>query len=194
MERLKSIKDNLIAAVQCQDISSADAKEMGEVVDMIKDIEEAIYYCTITKAMEEKYPEQPMYYGGRGGGMRGYTPYMEYRPEIYRDMDYDRMYYTESGRAQTPSGRYSGSVSQRTNMGTPMRMYDSREGRSGMSRRTYMEAKEMHHSPDKQMQELKKYMQELSEDITEMIQDATPEEKVILKQKLTTLTQKITTE
>ena len=47
MERLKSIKDNLIAAVQCQDISSADAKEMGEVVDMIKDIEEAIYYCTI---------------------------------------------------------------------------------------------------------------------------------------------------
>ena len=82
MERLKSIKDNLIAAVQCQDISSADAKEMGEVVDMIKDLEEAIYYCTITKAMEEKYPEQSMYYGGRGGGMRGYISYMDYRPEI----------------------------------------------------------------------------------------------------------------
>ena len=191
MERLKSIKDNLIAAVQCQDISSADAKEMGEVVDMIKDIEEAIYYCTITKAMEEKYPEQSMYYGGRGGGMRGYIPYMDYRPEIYRDMDYDRMYYTESGMAQTPSGRYSGSVSQRTKMEAPVRIYDSREGRSGMARRNYMEGKEMHHNQDVQMQELKKYMQELSEDITEMIQDASSDEKLLLKQKLTSLTQKL---
>ena len=191
MERLKSIKDNLIAAVQCQDISSADAKEMGEVVDMIKDIEEAIYYCTITKAMEEKYPEQSMYYGGRGGRMRGYIPYMDYRPEIYRDMDYDRMYYTESGMAQTPSGRYSGSVSQRTKMEAPVRIYDSREGRSGMARRNYMEGKEMHHNQDAQMQELKKYMQELSEDITEMIQDASPDEKLLLKQKLTSLTQKL---
>ena len=184
MERLKSIKDNLIAAVQCQDISSADAKEMGEVVDMIKDIEEAIYYCTITKAMEEKYPEQPMYYGGRGDGMRRYIPYMDYRPEIYRDMDYDRMYYTESGMAQTPSGRYSGSVSQRTKMEAPVRIYDSREGRSGMTRRNYMEGKEMHHNQDAQMQEL-------SEDITEMIQDASPDEKLLLKQKLTSLTQKL---
>ena len=191
MERLKSIKDNLIAAVQCQDISSADAKEMGEVVDMIKDIEEAIYYCTITKAMEEKYPEQSMYYGGRGGRMRGYIPYMDYRPEIYRDMDYDRMYYTESGMAQTPSGRYSGGVSQRTKMEAPVRIYDSREGRSGMARRNYMEGKEMHHNQDAQMQELKKYMQELSEDITEMIQDASPDEKLLLKQKLTSLTQKL---
>ena len=191
MERLKSIKDNLIAAVQCQDISSADAKEMGEVVDMIKDIEEAIYYCTITKAMEEKYPEQSMYYGGRGGGMRRYIPYMDYRPEIYRDMDYDRMYYTESGMAQTPSGRYSGSVSQRTKMEAPVRIYDSREGRSGMARRNYMEGKEMHHNQDVQMQELKKYMQELSEDITEMIQDASPDEKLLLKQKLTSLIQKL---
>ena len=191
MERLKSIKDNLIAAVQCQDISSADAKEMGEVVDMIKDIEEAIYYCTITKAMEEKYPEQSMYYGGRGGRMRGYIPYMNYRPEIYRDMDYDRMYYTESGMAQTPSGRYSGSVSQRTKMEAPVRIYDSREGRSGMTRRNYMEGKEMHHNQDVQMQELKKYMQELSEDITEMIQDASPDEKLLLKQKLTSLIQKL---
>ena len=191
MERLKSIKDNLIAAVQCQDISSADAKEMGEVVDMIKDIEEAIYYCTITKAMEEKYPEQSMYYGGRRGGMREYPPYMKYRPEIYRDMDYDRMYYTESGMAQTPSDRYSGSVNQRTKMEAPVRIYDSREGRSGMTRRNYMEGKEMHHNQDAQMQELKKYMQELSEDITEMIQDASPDEKLLLKQKLTSLTQKL---
>ena len=35
-------------------LEQVDAKELGEVIDMVKDIEEAIYYCTITKAMEEK--------------------------------------------------------------------------------------------------------------------------------------------
>ena len=55
MERLKTIKDVLIAQVQSQlgNLQQVDANELGEVVDMIKDIEEAIYYCTITKAMEQ---------------------------------------------------------------------------------------------------------------------------------------------
>lgn len=55
MERLKTIKDVLIAQVQSQlgNLQQVDTNELGEVVDMIKDIEEAIYYCTITKAMEQ---------------------------------------------------------------------------------------------------------------------------------------------
>ena len=32
-------------------LQQVDAKELGEVIDMVKDIEEAIYYCTITEAM-----------------------------------------------------------------------------------------------------------------------------------------------
>ena len=56
MERLCRIKDTLIDQVQMQlnHLESVDAKELGEVIDMIKDIEEAVYYCTITEAMKEK--------------------------------------------------------------------------------------------------------------------------------------------
>ena len=56
MERLKSMKEAFIAQIQSQlgNLANVDAKELGEVVDMVKDMEEAIYYCTITKAMEAK--------------------------------------------------------------------------------------------------------------------------------------------
>ena len=55
MEQLKNIKHSLVSLVQTQlgDLKKTDAKELGEVVDMIKDLEEAMYYCSITKAMEE---------------------------------------------------------------------------------------------------------------------------------------------
>jgi len=54
---------------------------------------------------------------------------------------------------------------------------DAREGRSPMSRRQYMESKEMHLDKTQQLKDLEKYMQELTADIAEMIDDATPEEK-----------------
>jgi hypothetical protein len=73
----------------------------------------------------------------------------------------------------------------------PRELRDYREGRSGNSRRMYMESKEMHEGKEKQMAELEKYMQELSGDIMEMINDATPEEKQILSQKMSTLAEKI---
>lgn len=135
---------------------------------------------------------------GRGTYMprRGYetpieyhmTPemYREHDPEYYRDMDRDmgRMYYTETG--------------MRENTGNSSRtgMRDGREGRSGMSRRSYMQTKEMHpdnsqESKQAKMKELEKYMGELSGDITEMIAGASNEEKTMLKAKLQTLMQKI---
>lgn len=52
MERLLRIEDKLIGIVEhevCENICKVDAHELGEVVDMIKDIEEAIYYCAKTK-------------------------------------------------------------------------------------------------------------------------------------------------
>lgn len=135
---------------------------------------------------------------GRGTYMprRGYetpieyhmTPemYREHDPEYYRDMDRDmgRLYYTETG--------------MRENTGNSSRtgMRDGREGRSGMSRRSYMQTKEMHpdnsqESKQMKMKELEKYMGELSGDITEMIAGASNEEKTMLKAKLQTLMQKI---
>ena len=162
MKRLENMKEMLMNCVQGQmgDLSSVDTKELGEAIDMIKDLSEAIYYCTVTKAMEEK--EQQHYYR-----------------EPYRDIDRDmgRMYYDGnsmmSSNRKMPEGR------------------DYREGRSPMSRRTYMESKELHKDKATQMQELDKYMQELAHDMTEIIEHASPEEKVLLQKKLTTLVSKI---
>lgn len=53
-DKLKCIQSQLIelAYQQMENPECVDAKELGEVVDIIKDIDEAIYYCTVVKAME----------------------------------------------------------------------------------------------------------------------------------------------
>lgn len=73
----------------------------------------------------------------------------------------------------------------------PTEMRDYREGKSPITRRNYMESKELHHDKTKQIQELDRYMKELTDDILEMINGATPEEKQILSQKLSTLASKV---
>ena len=62
IEQMKTMKTTLMNCVQGQlgDLSSVDAKELGEVIDIIKDIDESIYYSTVTKAMKE--------YDDEGGG------------------------------------------------------------------------------------------------------------------------------
>ena len=179
MERLKHMKECLMCCLEAQmnRLDEVDAKEMGEVVDMVKDLEEAIYYCTITKAMEgkEKSGETHHYY------------------TEYRDMDRPtgRMYYSE------PSGNNMGSHTNNTNGSrTYMEwdyptMRDTREGKSYMSRKTYMESREMHQPKTTQMKELEKYLQELSSDIVEMIQEASPEEKAFLEKKISALATKV---
>lgn len=175
MERLKNIKECLVAQIQGQmgNLSQVDAKELGEVVDMVKDMEEAIYYATITKAMEGKEHEKTERY---------------YTPMYYRDMDrYNngRMYYNGNSTDMTNEPKYY------TEKEYSIGLRDMREGRSPISRKMYMESKEMHHDKSKKMKELEKYMRELSDDIVEMIEDASPEEKQILQQKLDALISKI---
>jgi hypothetical protein len=133
-------------------------------------------------------------YMSRRGGRRGYEEpmyhmplevYKDYSPEELRDMDrhtMGRMYYTDNDNGGSMATRMQGGM----NGGR-----DNREGRSGMSRRGYMEAKEMGKEKGEKMKELEKYMKELSEDVTEMIGDASPEEKSMLKSKMQTLLQKI---
>lgn len=55
MHRLQHMKDILICAVEQElcDLTHANCKELGEAIDMIKDLEEAIYYHSIVEAMEE---------------------------------------------------------------------------------------------------------------------------------------------
>lgn len=188
MERLKMMKESLMNCVQGQmgDLKNTNAKELGEAIDMIKDLAEAEYYCAITKAMEEndknkdavKYTYPPVMYNG--GSMR-----MNDEPRYYSSgmgSTGGRMYYRDDW---SRPRYYDGEMSY------PAEIRDYREGRSPMTRRTYMESKELHHGKEKQMKELEKYMGELTQDIMEMINDATPDEKAMLSQKLETLATKI---
>jgi hypothetical protein len=54
-ERLKHLKDCLLCCIESQmnHLEAVDAEELGEAIDMLKDLEEAIYYTTITEAMNE---------------------------------------------------------------------------------------------------------------------------------------------
>lgn len=219
-------------------IENVNTKEMGEVVDMIKDLNEAEYRAVIVKAMKEADEEEEEYnkellkmlkteYGeedgrrfydeyrykttgryapkGRGTyvGRRGYEepPYWHRYPGDMTDMDYDsvermrdmdrlshgRMYYTDmSDRMGMIDQPRSGSSMER----------DMREGRSGISRKHYMEAKEQHKAntqqdKDAKMQSLDEYMRELSTDMAELITDMTPEERTMLKSKMSVLMTKI---
>ena len=167
-KRLEMIKEHLMNCVERQmsgNLENVDAEELGEVVDMIKDISETAYYCSIVDAMEkrDKENENTMRYT--------YPPVMYDGEEMRTKKMYSPMRYTSST--------------------YPSEIRDYREGRSPMMRRTYMESKEMHHDKNVQMQELEDYMKELTEDIMEMINDATPEEKSILSQKLNILAGKI---
>ena len=59
-EKLKWMKDCLICAVETQlcNLEEVDTEELGEAIDMIKDLEEAIYYCTVTEAMTNPKKEE----------------------------------------------------------------------------------------------------------------------------------------
>ena len=219
IKRMHEMIEKLSEAAECEfskGIENVDTCEMDKVVDMMKDLSEAMYYRTLTKAMQESDTEEIMEmfdkYGDDGkryydmwryksgrfapkgrGTRRGYEEppyyhmnpdmYREHTPEYYRDMDREngRLYYTETGNMNNVSNQ---------------NMRDSREGRSGVGRRNYMETKEMHKAntpEDKQakMRELENYAKELTEDVVDMVADMSAEEKNLLKTKMQTLVQKI---
>lgn len=192
------MKEALVAQVENQmsNLSEVDTHELGEVIDMIKDLEEAIYYCSITKAMEEKEEEKKVEH-------HYYTTYIPER-DIDRD-EWGRMYYP---RMRDSQGRYLPASRDGTRDGGSRRDYvefpepyyereipiglrDEREGRSPITRRMYMESKELHKDKTTKLKELEQYMKELSEDIVEMISDATPEERQLLEKKVAALSAKI---
>lgn len=231
LEPIKDMCKKLEEAVKhelSKGIENVDAKELGEVVDMIKDLYEAkekivkaCYYKGVLEAMEEHdfEDEDEIEDEGRRGyrgqrrdsrgrymsnrGRRGYEsrmmPDMDWDDmEYQRDMDrntHNKMYYTDgsmSGSSSMGGSQSSGSMgSSGGNRGYSDGGRDSREGRSGQSRRGYMEAKEQGADKQKKMKELEDYMKELSTDVTEMIEGASPEEKSMLKNKMQVLMQKI---
>ena len=217
----EKIADCLKAKVEAKGIDNIEGQELVELgmwSDIIKDLVCYDKDKKIIEAMDESeeemkyiekyedYPEMRKGYRGRARdsmgrfkSRRGYDEMMDYHEmypmEHYRDMDreYGRMYYSGSGSHDGNS--MSGSMGSGTRM-HESGMRDHREGRSGMSRRSYMETKEMHpgnSAEEKQAKtrELEKYMNELSSDLTEMIAGASAEEKSMLKSKMQTLLSKV---
>lgn len=198
IEKLKSIQECLASAAEAQiyDLENVDAQELGEVIDIIKDIEETIYYCTVTKAMKEgveNHEPEVVYYGG----YRKEHP--SWREKDMRDWSDDRRYYDGKGSQHTNSnnsghanGEAGNGNSYYTEREYPHAFEDEREGKSYRSRRMYMESKESKQDKSIQMRELEKYTQELTQDVIDMIQDATPEERQYLSKKMVALANKIT--
>jgi hypothetical protein len=201
-ETLKTMKEQLMSCIQGQmgDLKHTDTKELGEAIDMVKDLSEAIYYCTITESMEKADDKE-------GGGQQvqpmnvNYytTPMWDDKTTPYRDMErmggrmYYPMNYPGDGVHYAMDGGSrgnSGGSSYYTEWPDTM-MRDPREVRAGQRRRMYMEGKEKHNDKNAQLRELEAYLQELSGDVAEMIKDASPEEKTTLRQKMTKLAEKI---
>lgn len=202
MEQLKNIKEQLISQVQGQmsDLRCVDTKELGEVIDMIKDLSEAVYYCEIYDQMKSADESRKVenYY------------YTEHYYDPYRDMDrgYGRMYYSPSsqagaGTSSSSSGDHSGATSNSSqSMGQgsssyyterdyPIHLRDEREGRSPMKRKMYMESKNKGMDTSKSMKELESYMQELTSDMMELLDKASPEERTMVQKKINTLAAKV---
>ena len=106
------------------------------------------------------------------------------------DKNYGRMYYGGDWSDGHETNKVNGATYY-TERPYSMELRDRREGRSPMSRKMYMESKELHKDKTTQLKELENYMQELSLDIAEMIDDASPEEKQMLQSKITALASKI---
>ena len=184
-------------------IENVDTCEMGKVVDMMKDLSEAMYYRTLTKAMDESTSEETLEmferYGdgrrfydkyryadgrfapkGRGTYRRGYDePYYHMNPDMYRE--HTPEYYRDMDRE---NGRLYFSE--------PI----TKESRYDKAKRGYEESKMTHkeNTPEHKqakMKNLESYLKELSEDVTQLLSDATPEERAMVRGKMQVLTQKI---
>lgn len=187
-------------------VENVDTPEMGQVVDMIKDLAEAEYHSIISKAMKKADEEEE-----------------EYDKELLRSLKAE--YGEESGRRYYDQYRYAdgrfapkGKGTYRRGYEEPpyMHMYPEAEHMRDMDRdygkmyytelmsesnydrakRNYTETKEMHKNntpEDKEhkMKSLDSYTKELASDITGMVADMSAEEKNLLKTKLSTLVSKI---
>ena len=185
---------------------NVDTCEMGQVVDMIKDLNEAEYKAVIVKAMKKADEEKEEYDKmllrelkeeyGEDAGRRFYDHYRysdgRFAPKGHGS--YRRGYEEPPYYHMTPE------MYRDMDRDTHSRMYYTETGmnESGYDRakRTYTETKEMHRGntpEDKKakMQELERYAKSLTEDVVEMVSDMSDEEKNLLRTKMQILMQKI---
>lgn len=190
-------------------IENVNTEEMGEAVDMIKDLCEAEYKAVIVKSMKKADEEEEEYNKellralkdeyGEEGGRRYYDEYRykttgRYAPKGkgtyvgrrgYEEPPYYHMYPERDMDREYGRMYYT----EPTSTHTAESGYDR-------AKRNYTETKEMHKAntpEDKEhkMKSLDSYTKELASDITGMVADMSAEEKNLLRTKLSTLVSKI---
>lgn len=208
MEKMIECLVNKAKAELDNGIENVDTHEMYEVVDIIKDLAEAKYKCTVVKAMEDAEEDGDL--KGKlakltsDDEMRFYTT-QNRRYQSRMPIEDDYPYYK---RNRMPRMYYDGDMSSSSEYGTNGAVVSSRsdantadhtprqESRYDRARRNYTESKVAHNrdtleDTQANIDELESYMRVLGDDITDMIKSASPEEKDILRQKLTSLTARI---
>lgn len=190
-------------------IENVNTEEMGEAIDMIKDLCEAEYKAVIVKSMKKADEEEEEYNKellralkdeyGEEGGRRYYDEYRYMRTGRYAPKG-KGSYVGRRGYEEPP---YYHMYPERDMDREYGRMYyteptATHTSESGYDRakRMYTETKEMHKAntpEDKEhkMKSLDSYTKELASDITGMVADMTAEEKNLLRTKLSTLVSKI---
>lgn len=207
IKRMHEMIEKLSEAAECEfskGIENVDTCEMDKVVDMMKDLSEAMYYRTLTKAMQESDTEEIMEmfdkYGDDGkryydmwryksgrfapkgmGTRRGYEepPYYHMTPDQYKE--HDPEYWRDLDRKDGKM-YYT----------EPITM----ESRYDKAKRMYTETKAKHNSgsvEDKQLtlKEGEKMLNVIIDELMEMVNDATPEMKNMIKTKGMSAMQKI---
>lgn len=170
-------------------IDQVNTKEMGEVIDMIKDLSEAeknkmeaCYYKSVIEAMENaEYGED---YDYEGRIRRGYSNMNRrgYDRMLYDDVVDMRMPYSNGAYGGGSRGMsYSGGGSMSSGS-------TSRGSRYGYSHDEYMNSKDkLGKTPEdmkKRADMLEDHMDEMYEMFKDEVKDMTPEEKQLWKSKL----------
>ena len=188
LETWTEIAKNIVCYDKDYNIIEAMEKSENEdnmrAIEMYEDYPERRYYDNYRYKTSGRFAPK-----GRGSYMprRSYdepmgdyemTPemYEKYPAEYYRDIDRQsgKMYFTDM--SMEPS------------------MRDAKEGRSGMSRKTYMETKQMHTNDTQDSKNIKakkldEFFGDLYEDMKEMAHDMSNEEKTVWKQRVAKLNQ-----
>ena len=198
-------------------VENVDTSEMGEVVDMIKDLAEAEYHSIISKAMKKADEEEEEYDKellrslkaeyGEESGRRYYDQYRyangrfapkgrgtrrgyEEPPYYHMPVNYNDMEYMRDMDKGMGRMYYTEPVVSDNNSSHTI------ESGYDRAKRNYTETKEMpkNNTPeDKEhkMKALDGYIKELGGDITQLIGDMTAEERNLMRTKLSTLVSKL---
>lgn len=213
IERIHKMIECLTEKALCEldkGVENVNTEEMGEAVDMIKDLCEAEYKAVIVKSMKKADEEEEEYdkellkvlkdeYGEEGG--RRY--YDEYRYANGRFAPKGKGTYRRGYEEPPYMHMYPEAEHMRDMDRDYGRMYyteptSTHTAESGYDRakRMYTETKEMHKAntpEDKEhkMKALDGYIKELGGDITQLIGDMTAEERNLMRTKLSTLVSKL---